>query len=97
LVHKKKLTDFEKFSMGSMKQDETWWGKKIIENANLVRSGKFGKVVREWKESSGWLDGVTEPFFEIIHKGKRMKVRVSESGVFVAEGKHTGSNINFVD
>jgi hypothetical protein len=97
MVHKKKLTEFEKYSMGSMEQDETWWGKKIIENAKLVRSGKYGKVVREWKESSGWMDGVIEPNFEIIHKGKKMKVRANESGVFVSEGKGVGSNIELVD
>ena len=94
MVHKKKMTDMEKFQLGILEQDETWWGKKIIENTNNVKAGKFGKVIREWKESSGWMDSVIEPCFELNRKGKRVIVNVNESGVFVHEGEHTGVSID---
>jgi hypothetical protein len=94
MVHKKHMTDMEKFQLGALEQGETWWGKKIVENANEVRAGKYGSVVREWSESSGWMDGVIEPNFEIVRKGKKMHVHANESGVFISEGEGRGCSID---
>lgn len=75
------MTDMELFQYGLKEQDETWWGKKINENRDKVRQGKYGKVVSETIGSSGWFDGVELPYFEIIRNGKKIKVKVDESGV----------------
>ena len=89
-----KFTDMDFFQYGMKTQSQTWWGKKIIENAGNVRQGLYGRVIGEWSQKSGWCDGVDEPNFAIERDGEVMVVNVSESGVFIQEGRRKGCSIN---
>lgn len=59
----------------------SWWQKKIEKFADEVKKGKYGKVIKEGTEDSGWFDGVVLPVFEVERNGKIVKLKVSESGV----------------
>jgi len=76
------MNDFEKWSYGLLEQDQTWWGKRIIENAHTVASGKYGEVLKEWRASDGWGDGVKVPHFIVFDGRKPRLLKANESGVF---------------
>lgn len=90
----RKLTDMDLFEYGLKEQKDTWWGKKIEENAEVVRSGKFGEVLKEYTKSSGWGDGVKTPRFVVFENGKARVLEVTESGVFEKCASGGSKNIN---
>lgn len=76
------MNDFDLYMAGLKKQDETWWGKKILENGQEVASGKYGEVLKEWRDSDGWGDGIQVIYFVVFDGKKASVLKATESGVF---------------
>jgi len=77
-----------------MKTDRlTWWQKKIQKYNEQVRAGLYGEVLKEWKEYSGWCDGVKLSNY-IVFDGKIARhIYVNESGVFEQYASGGAGNI----
>lgn len=85
------------FENGLIEQKDTWWGKKIIQYEKQVVSGKFGEVLKTWKEYSGWGDGIKLSYYWVLINNKPEKIYVNESGVFKCLESGGAVNINIDD